>query len=35
MWKTKDHNISETGSDSILRWIAAGYTYSVGPVRNS
>jgi hypothetical protein len=21
MWKTKDHNVSETGSVSVLRWI--------------
>jgi hypothetical protein len=21
MWKTKDHNVSETGSLSVLRWM--------------
>jgi hypothetical protein len=35
VWKTKNHNVSETGSVSVLRWMGAGQTYSAGPVRKS
>jgi hypothetical protein len=32
--KTKEHNVSETGSVSVLRW-GGEDTYSVGPIRKS
>jgi hypothetical protein len=32
MWKTKDHNISETGSVSVLRWMGQDKPTQLGPV---
>jgi hypothetical protein len=32
---TKEHNVSGTGSVSVLRWVGGEDTYSVGSVRKS
>jgi hypothetical protein len=32
MWKTKDHNVSETGSVSVLRWRGQDKPTQLGPL---
>jgi hypothetical protein len=32
MWKTKDHNVSETGSLSVLRWMGQDKPTQLGPL---
>jgi hypothetical protein len=35
MWKTKDHNVTETGSLSVLRWIGQDKPIQLGPLERS
>jgi hypothetical protein len=35
MWKTKDHNVSETGSVSVLRWMGQDKPTQVGPLESA
>jgi hypothetical protein len=34
MWKTKDHNVSETGSVSVLRWMWQDKPTQLGPLES-
>jgi hypothetical protein len=35
MWKTKDHNVLETGSVSILRWMGQDKPTQLGPLERA
>jgi hypothetical protein len=35
MWKTKDHNVSETGSVSVLRWMGQDKSTQLGPLERA
>jgi hypothetical protein len=35
MWKKKDHNVSETGSASVLRWIGQDKPTPLGPLERT
>jgi hypothetical protein len=35
MWNTKDHNVSETGSVSVLRWIGQNKPTQLGPLERA
>jgi hypothetical protein len=35
MWKTKDHNVSETGSVSVLRWMGQDKPTQLGPLERA
>jgi hypothetical protein len=35
MWKTKDHNVSETGSVSVLRWKGQDKPTQLGPLERA
>jgi hypothetical protein len=35
MWKTKDHNVSETGSVSVLRWMGQDEPTHLGPLERA
>jgi hypothetical protein len=35
MWKTKDHNVSETGSVSALRWMGQDKPTQLGPLERA
>jgi hypothetical protein len=35
MWKTKDHNVSETGSVSVLRWMGHDKPTQLGPLERA
>jgi hypothetical protein len=34
-WKTKDHNVSETGSVSVLRWMGQNKPTQLGPLERA
>jgi hypothetical protein len=35
MWKIKDHNVSETGSVSVLRWMGQDKPTQLGPLERA
>jgi hypothetical protein len=35
MWKTKDHNVSETESVSVLRWMGQDKPTQLGPLERA
>jgi hypothetical protein len=35
MWKTKNHNVSETGSVSVLRWMGQDKPTQLGPLERA
>jgi hypothetical protein len=35
MWRTKDHNVSETGSVSVLRWMGQDKPIQLGPLERA
>jgi hypothetical protein len=35
MWKTKDHNVSETGSVSVIRWMGQDKPTQLGPLKRA
>jgi hypothetical protein len=35
LWKTKDHNVLETGSVSVLRWMGQDKPTQLGPLERA